>query len=161
MIPIAYLYCYRRYVRAIWMGLFMFNNPNAHFCGSSRGIPYCYLRKVDPEATTTKSGLILGNKEEDTGTGPTTGEVKPCSKDCCAVICVVRVTAGQCKAKQRRSIFSSNAYHNWAYGVLLRVIVFCPCMFCVFFCRFWAIRTARDAGLKSHLPSSPTSTNGH
>eukprot|EP00752_Nemacystus_decipiens_P002485 g2337.t1 len=33
------------------------------------------LVKVDPEETTTKSGLLLGNKEEDTGTGPTTGEV--------------------------------------------------------------------------------------
>lgn len=30
----------------------------------------------------TKSGLILGNKEEDTGSGPTTGEVKPHSKYC-------------------------------------------------------------------------------
>ncbi|CAM9665917.1 unnamed protein product [Scytosiphon promiscuus] len=33
------------------------------------------LVKVDPEATTTKSGLVLGIKEEDTGTGSTTGEV--------------------------------------------------------------------------------------
>lgn len=31
--------------------------------------------KVDPEATTTKSGLVLGMKEEDTGAGSTTGEV--------------------------------------------------------------------------------------
>ncbi|CAN0355457.1 unnamed protein product, partial [Hapterophycus canaliculatus] len=33
------------------------------------------LVKVDPEATTTKSGLLLGMKEEDTGAGSTTGEV--------------------------------------------------------------------------------------
>ncbi|CAN0003006.1 unnamed protein product [Ascophyllum nodosum] len=33
------------------------------------------LVKVDPEATQSKSGLLLGNKEEDTGSGPSTGEV--------------------------------------------------------------------------------------
>ncbi|CAM9924197.1 unnamed protein product [Ectocarpus sp. 12 AP-2014] len=33
------------------------------------------LVKVDPEATTTKSGLLLGQKEENTGEGSTTGEV--------------------------------------------------------------------------------------
>ncbi|CAN0230373.1 unnamed protein product [Pylaiella littoralis] len=33
------------------------------------------LVKLDPESTTTKSGLLLGTKEENTGTGPTTGEV--------------------------------------------------------------------------------------
>lgn len=33
-------------------------------------------KKVDAEATTTKSGLLLGQKEENTGEGSTTGEVR-------------------------------------------------------------------------------------
>lgn len=33
------------------------------------------LVKVDPEATTTKSGIVLGKKEDDSGAGSTTGEV--------------------------------------------------------------------------------------